>query len=263
MWRPKKIVSYVLIVLILVGLWSTQAMPGSFFYTYKTTVNEPLRKAVNFTRERRAMFEVTILERRLREVEELIRENKLDDAKFMAWERAFVDSVYVVTGRIVSLTNADGIMLAHAVAAEQYAVIEGYVYGFSLMTGQNEEATKKVVDLITPYAKDAQTTELEVREQVLKYLGKQQFLGKVEGQITEVVAYANETKELFEATSSKLSTDVATSLTAHQQAIDKHIFEAKEQRARDFYPEAGIEIQKAHAASRMLRIIVSVAQHNI
>lgn len=260
MRHPKRLVVLLILFLVLIGLWSTQAMPGSVFYGYKTNINDPAFTLLNITRERRARYEVDLLEKRLAEITELLRDSKLTDGAYTAWERAFTEDMYTVTGRVGSMQTSESILLGHALATQQYAVLQAYATGLPMLQVSDKGDIGKVVDVLKPYLADTAKAVQQKRDSTMKLINKQQFLGKVEGQINEVVVYADETKARIPDVEADVTKDLFISLNEAQEKIDKQIFDAKEKRARDFYPEAGLEIQDAHAASRQLRILINIIE---
>jgi hypothetical protein len=260
--HPKRLIIPVIVLLLLIGLWSTQVLPGSIFYGYKVTVTEPVIKLLNFTQERRARYEVGLVEKRLAEIVQLTRENKVTDKAFNAWQGALIEKVYAVLGRVSSLQTESSILLSHAIATQQHAVLNGYVTGLPKVSASNTSDISKVLESIMPYQDEAKTSVTQTKELVLQLLDRQKYIGEIDGQINEVVAYADETKNMLLALEGKISKEDFINATAAQEAVEKQIFEAKERRARDFYPEAGLEIQEAHAASRQLRIMLGILKGN-
>ena len=262
MRRPKRTIVILVTMLILVGLWSTQALPGSIFYGYKTNINDPFVKLFNFTKERKARFEVNLLEKRLSEAVALIRKEQLTDKAYMAWLASFRSDWYAVQARISAVRDSQDPLLGHAIAVEENAVIQGFVTAMPFISGNYSAEVQKIVDEIAPLLKDSATDRDQFTQATNSQYSKYQYLGKVEDQVNVIDVYTSETRAMFQALESKVSKDMYLRLGHMQEEVDRAVADAKDSRARDLYPDAGLRANEAHALSRQLRVIVDVLADN-
>ncbi|MDQ3076857.1 MAG: hypothetical protein M3Q63_02280 [bacterium] len=235
------------ILFIMIGVTSVQAekaLPGDLLYSVKTNINENIYKVLSFTELQQIETQITLTERRLKEVSQLVAEDRFEFENSQVLRDEINKSTNIINEYIDDNQEEGNISHALNVALELQTVIRAH---------------EKVIEEIAVKHPQNAASVLEIQDNI----NDQQ---KVVDQIVEentvlLVKDASSDEALVENTENSLaelestleqSSEITTSTReVVQQAIQK----GKEKVAVGNYAEAFILFEEAHQILQQIIII--------
>lgn len=258
MRHPKQVVIVLLVALILVGLLSARKSPGDKLYFYKLTVNEPVIDFLQITGPRRAKYEKTRVDLRLREISQLILEKRVTEDKYTEWLSAFTNDTNAIATRVATLTKNGQSLISHNIAIGEKGIFEGYVRALTTLPVDNSEIRDKVVNAIKIRMAEHQTLVTTARDTAIGQYGKQEFIASIDGQFAGLDIYIKETNAQLAAAESQLPKEMFLGLQKFNDDVNAQLREAKDNRARDYYSKSILEANEIESFSKQVRIFLDV-----